>query len=732
MKQGGTSQAVQKAQALLGAGLRFHGAGQLAEAEKTYRAALAVVPDHPDVLHMLGVVKFQIGQFDESAELIKAAISLKQNYPQALYNLANTRRAQGRRGEAMEGYRKAVELKPDYVDAYNNLGLVLREQGLLEEAAGCFKSALSLSPDLLEARANLADCLLEMCRFEEAAEHFEKAVAASPENVDALIRLGKCLEGMTQNRQALACYDRALAIDPQTMFGRLAKVSLLNRLRRHDEAVELLEQAIEVEPDNALLHNLLGLSLMKGGDLEAARAAVERTLSLAPDNAEILANLGAIYRDLFRPLDSIKLCKKAVAADPSKSEVWAIFLSAMNYLPGYPREEMFESACAFGESMAKAATPYLTHGNDRSPDRTLRVGMVSGDFCMHPVGFYLLGSLMDIDPERVSLFAYNTNDKDDEVARRLKSKFTGWRDVRMVSDSRLAEMIVEDRIDILIDLAGHTDGNRLPVFAWKPAPVQAAWAGYVATTGVREIDYILCDEIVMPPEEERYFVEKPYRLADSYLCSSMPNLAIGVGPLPADRNGYITFGSFNNLVKASDDLIAYWADLLQAVPDSKLFLKNRILDASAVRDKVFERFLSHGIASDRLILEGASPRPDLIGSYNKVDIALDTFPYTGGVTSIEAMWMGVPVLTLGGNSFSERVGETIIANVGLADWVVHSPEQYVRCATRHASDLDSLRTLRQTLRNTLMTSPVADSQAFSRKLEKAFRGMWEDWCRSGR
>lgn len=718
-------------QAAFSAALRLHAAGRLAEAEDGYRRVLAAAPEHPDALHMLGVIAYQEKRMDSAVDLIEKALALKPDYPEALYNLGNALRESGRAEEAVARYLKAVALKPDYADAHNNLGISLRAVGRVEEAIASFRAAIAGAPQLMEAHLNLGEALLELNRFDEAMECFETVLAAWPGNVKALFDLGKCLDGVARTKEAIACFERALAIAPSDADGLCALGSILLRLKRNEEALGIYGRAVAAAPDSALARNGMACALKEVGRQDEALAAFETASALDPDNATIHCNMGIVYRDMHREEEALAAYKKALSIDPEYLEARTLLISATNYVADFSKDELFEISCRYGDSVARLAKPFKDHKNDKSPDRRLRAGFVSGDLCSHPVGFFLEGALAELNAETVELFAYSTTAKDDSVTQKLKTLMSVWRDVRLVSDARLADMIVGDGIDILIDLAGHTAGNRLPVFAWKPAPIQVAWIGYVATTGVREIDYILCDRWVMPPEEERYFVEKPFRLPNNYLCFSMPAFDIDVGPLPADRNGYITFGSFNNLTKINEPLIACWAKTLLAVPDSRLYLKTLLLGKDGVRGKICKSFANHGISPDRLILEGASPRRDLLESYNAVDIALDTFPYTGGVTSIEAMWMGAPVLTLSGNSYSSRIGESVVSNAGLPDWVAHSPDDYVAAALRHASDTDGLRALRASLRGKLLASSLGDSALFARGLEGAFREMWRAWCAGG-
>lgn len=353
--------------------------------------------------------------------------------------------------------------------------------------------------------------------------------------------------------------------------------------------------------------------------------------------------------------------------------------------------------------------------------------MVSGDLNNHPVGYFLENLLAHLDRSRVEIIAYPTSTEADELTARIKPFFSAWKPLFALNDSAAANLIHADGIHVLLDLSGHTGHNRLPVFAWKPAPVQASWLGYWASTGVAEMDYMLADPYVAPQGEENKFVESLWRLPENYLCFSEPAHNIAVAPLPALTSGCITFGCFNKVDKMNDAVVALWAQLIKAVPGSRLFLKTPQLNDSALCNTTRQRFYEHGIEPERLVLEGGSPRAKLLETYNRVDIALDPFPYTGGATSAESLWMGVPVITHKGEDFLSRIGESICSNAGLADWIAADDEDYVTKAVLHASDLRRLATLRAGLRQQVLASPLFDAPRFARNFEAALWGMWQTW-----
>ena len=354
----------------------------------------------------------------------------------------------------------------------------------------------------------------------------------------------------------------------------------------------------------------------------------------------------------------------------------------------------------------------------------LRVGFVSGDLCNHPVGFFLEAMLGEMDRDRVELIGYPTRAREDDLTARIKPYFSKWNSLVGLSDEEAARRIHEDGVHVLIDLAGHTAANRLPVFAYKPAPVQATWLGYFATTGVKEIDYIIGDPYVTPESEADHFVEKIWALPETYCCFSPPRGAPEVTELPALSNGFVTFGCFNNLAKVNERVIELWAQVLKSVPGSKLMLKTKALADETVRRRMTEQFQAQGVEPDRLILEGPAPRTELLGAYGRVDVALDPFPYPGGTTSAEALWMGVPVLTKRGDRFLSHVGETIAHNSGQSEWIAQDEAEYVQKAVQFTQDLPSLAARRAQMREKLLQSPLYDAKRFARHFEQALRGMW--------
>lgn len=497
---------------------------------------------------------------------------------------------------------------------------------------------------------------------------------------------------------------------------------------RMEAALPFLREAARLMPRNAEVFNSLGNALKNLGRLEESLEVLGRAALLNPRDPDLFNLLAGTHADVGQ-IDKALMCyRRALTIDPQHLCAYSNMLLVCQYHPKLDPQAAFEEACRFGDMARRMARPWHSWPNAPDVARRLRVGLVSADFGSHPVGRFLQGILKKTDPAVLEIFAYsNRNDAEDAVTRSIKRSVAIWRDIWGIADEKVAQLIHDDAIDILVDLGGHTGGGRPSLFAWKPAPVQVAWLGYFATTGVREIDYILADRWVLPPDEEAYFVERPWRLPDIYYCYTPPMVPMQVAPLPAQSTGNITFGCFNNLTKVSDQVIACWSRILDALPASRLFLKSKQLRDDGFREKLLQRFAIHGILAEKLILEPDSPRRAYLAAFGRVDIALDPFPFPGGATTVEGLWAGVPVVTLRGDRFIAHQGETILHAVGLDDWIAADTDDYVAKTLHFSADIRALATLRAGLRVQVLQSPLFDAKRFARNLEAALRDMWRTW-----
>ncbi|BCZ79375.1 hypothetical protein PTKU64_30500 [Paraburkholderia terrae] len=631
----------------------------------------------------------QAGRASEAAALYKQILQQDATHADALHFLGVLACDVGNLPAGIDLIEKSIQLHPNAI-YLNNLGNMRDRAQDRQGAIAAYRAALSLAPAYAEAHSNLGHVLREVGDTKAAVDCCAQAVRLKPELAQAWVNLGNAQADLGCDDEALDSYIKALALNP----------------------------------NDANAHNNVGNVLERYGRAASAEEAYRRAVVLEPARASLRNNLGNVLRDQGLLDQATECYRQAITLEPAFAQAHSNLLLLLNTRPDVSPREQFDEAHAFGERQSARAQRFVHKAHRGNPGQRLRVGFMSGDLSSHPVGFFLESVLGHLDRSRIELVAYATRTREDAVAHRLMPHFSAWRDVSRLDDEACAQRVHDDAIDILVDLSGHTNHNRLPVFAWKPAAVQATWLGYFATTGLASIDYVIADRHVLPLDESSQFVEAPWHLPDSYLCFTPPPFAIDVGPLPAREQGALTFGCFNHLVKLNDTVVALWSRVLDAVPGSRLLLKTRQLDDPAVRRATRERFAARGIDGARLMLEEQSPRAELLAAYRRVDIALDPFPYAGGTTSVEALWMGVPILTRRGDRFLSHVGESILNTIGLPEWIAADDDDYLAKALHFSAQRNELATLRSALRERLLASPLCDAPRFARHLEDAFHGMW--------
>ena len=642
------------------------------------------------------LVAFNQGRLADSERLARALI---QRYPASGFcwkALGEILCQQGRTGDALVPLEQAVLALPGDADAHCNLGVVLITQGRLGDAERHFRRALQIKPDFDLVLSNLAGILKDMGRLDDAEACCRKALGINIRNLQAHCNLGGVM------------VERGRWADAETCF----------------------RNALRINAGSALAHGNLGSVLRELGRLDEAERSCREALRIDPALAEAHANLGVTLEDLGRLAQARECLQRAIDLKPVFSGAHSNYLYCLNYSDIDVATRM-RAARRYGAAMTARAgqplcPPPASPRSGQAAPSPLRVGFVSGDVRNHPVGYFLESLLANLDRSQFTLFGYPTTPHEDALTARVRPHFAGWKPIFGMTDEAAARAIHADGVHVLFDLSGHTAQNRLPVFAWGPAPVQVSWLGYFATTGLEQMDYVLADPWCLPPEQEANFTERAWRLPRSRLCFTVPDITIPVAELPAAGQGYVTFACFNRLAKINDRVLAVWARVLQGVPHSRLFLKTRQLEDTAARRSVIEQFATHGIAADRLIIEGHAPRKDYLAAYNRADICLDPFPFSGATTSAESLWMGVPVLTLAGSSLVSRQGVSLLTNAGLEDWIAADEEDYVRLAIAKAGQPADLAFLRSSLRQRLVSSPLCDAGQFAADFADAVRGMWAD------
>ena len=639
------------------------------------------------------------------------------------HNIGNSFQTQGMLDAAVESYRKALSLKPDYAEVHNNLGIALRAQGKLDASIESYRKALSLKPGYAKAHNNLGNALQAQSRFDMAIEHYRQACLLKPDYADAYNNMGNALLTRNDPDAAVESYRKALSLKPdyaEALYNLGNAFQVQNKL---DEAVESYRKALKLQPYYVSAHNNMGTVLLKQGKLSAAVESYRNVLMLQPDFAEAYGNLGNALRDQGKLDEAIASYRKALLLKPDYIEAHSNLLLALSYqcLP----VQYLAEANSYGSKVLAQAKPY-THWTVHNDSLPLKIGFISGDLREHPVGFFLESILAHLNPARVELVAYSTVPQEDSLTARIKPHFVAWNIIADLDDAAAARKIYADGIHILIDLAGHTAHNRLPVFAWHPAPVQVSWLGYFASTGVPGMDYLLTDPVSTPEYQREHFIEKVWYLPDTRLCFTPPSASpkLSIRPLPALHNGYITFGCFQRLFKINDGVLALWGQILRALPQARLRLQNVQLSCSDTSEQLLLRLARIGIAPERVTLVGGLPREENLAAHADVDIILDTFPCPGGTTTCEDLWMGVPTLTLGGNTLLSRQGASLLACAGLEDWIACDEKDYVTRVLAHAANISHLAELRFNLRDKVFASPLCDAPRFALHLEDALYGMW--------
>jgi predicted O-linked N-acetylglucosamine transferase (SPINDLY family) len=652
-------------------------------------------PQHIHRAMQEAVGHHQAGRFADAEKIYRMVLQHDSRNAEAMQLLGLVEHQNGRHQAAVDLIRKAITIRPR-PEFFVNLAQAERALGHVNEALDACQRAVQMAPNIPEAWNNLGALLKDLNRPAEAVTALERAISLRPTYAAALSNLGNARAQLDQAQEAEAALRRAISIDPNYAEAYTNLAHLLTRIGRLDEAVQLCSRAIQLKPNLVAAYANLGTALQLQGRLEEGNEIYRRGAALDPSHALMQQNL----------------------------------LGGFNHSTRASPQQSLEAHRTWAKRFAAPKAPPAPFTNDRDPNRRLRIGYVSPDLKCHSVAYFLEPILEHHDRNAFEITAYSNTESADEVTQRLKSRCDRWRDILTVSDDAAAEMIRKDQIDILIDLAGHTTGNRLPLFGREPAPVQVTYLGYPNTTGVEQIDYRITDDLCDPIGlTDAHHSEKLLRVSAPFITYRPPENAPDLVDPPAMRTGFVTFGSFNKAAKAGVETIALWAKVLAAVPRSRLMLKSRGLGDRGSRQRLINGFASHGIAAERLeLVEANLSLREHLAAYGEVDIALDTFPYHGTTTTCEALWMGVPVISRIGQTHVSRVGLTLLAAVGLQALTASDDEGYVQAATRLAADVPRITELRRGLRARMETSPLLDSVRLTKSLEQTLWQAFASWC----
>lgn len=709
-------------------GIILKNLGRLTESEASYRRALRLNPGNAQAHGNLGATLQQLNRLDEAEASYRRALRIDPKYAKAHGNLGTVLYDLERLDEAEAACRRALSLKPDWAEAHGNLGLVLRALGRLDEAEASIRRALVIDPNYAEAHSNLGTVLKDLGRLDEAEASQRRALQIEPRLARAHCRLGAILYETGRTEESRASYLRAREGRPNDFETQCGLGIALRELELLDAAETSLRQAVAIRPNNAVALGNLGLVMMDLWRLDEAEALFRRTLQLQPDAARVHSNLGGVLSYKGR-LDEAAACfRRALEIEPGLAAVRSNLLYFLTQFSAVDPQALFAEHRRYGELLeTPLRDQWPRFEESRDPERVLRIGFVSADLCNHALASFIEPILVSLarSPQLV-LHAYSSYAIEDAVSGRLRQYFALWRSVAGLGDAALAKQVHDDRIDILIDLSGHTGKNRLLTFARKPAPVQASWMGYPGTTGLRAMDYYLADPLFLPPGKfDDQFTEKIVRLPAN--APFLPSAeAPPVNPLPALSKGYMTFGSFNRLSKLSSQVVALWSQPLRALPESRMLLGG--MHEGEGHDVLIDWFAREGVASSRLDFHPRSAVDRYLALHHHVDICLDTFPYNGATTTLHALWMGVPTLSLTGTTAAGRTGTAILGHVDMQDFIAHDAAEFVAKGLSWAGRLTELADIRAGLRGRMVRSAISRPALIAAGLERALRVMWRRWC----
>lgn len=646
--------------------------------------------------------------------------------------LAIARYAEGKLEEAVEVCRGLLERDGNHVDALNLLGVIQGQWRHSDAALRLLTKAATLRPRDPAIIGNLGNVLLDLQQLDKAEQCFRTVILLNPDSSDAHNSLGNALRAAGRLDEATKSFLRALELDPRSARALANFAHLLRDVGQIGAAELRYREALSIDPDFADAHCGLGVALLDGGAVEEATNHLRRALSLRPNYAEAFNNLGAVYLKASNFEAAIECYRKAMQSRPDFVEAHSNLIFALDFKEAATLvEQQDERRCWYALHGQRFSSEIAPHGNQRDPGKVLRVGYVSADFRRHSA-YYAFGPVIrGHDPRNVEVYCYSGVLQEDDATAALRKIAKAWRSTVGVPDAVMAQQIRDDGIDILVDLSGHSARNRLMVFARKPAPVQVTAWGHATGTGLETIDYLFSDPVAIPKAGRQLFAEEIVDLP-CFIPYDPPEYMLDVSPLPAETRGHLTLGYVNRLAKVSDPVIALWGRLVASAPKTRLLIKAQGLENRAFREQVLRRLREVGDIDARCVtLLGASSHADHLKVFHEIDVLLDPFPHGGGISSSEALWMGVPVVTIIGATPSSRSSAALVTAVGMEDWVAEGGDDYIGIVLAAQSDLRRLKTIRKELRNRVKRSSHGDLAAYTQAVEKAYRSMWRRWCKSG-
>lgn len=697
---------------------------EIESAEAQARRALELDPESVEGMVLLGRVLTEKGEQGNVLGIFEKALRLRRDNTEAITHYALALQKFGRGKDAISQIRKACALEPESVEHQTNFASLLEQNKRYVDALAAYGKAARMNPDVGYIWFRQGKLLNGLKRYVEAVPILQKAVALPGQLGEFYYELGLALHMTKHFHEALEQYEKALAAGFNSAALQCNRGVIFKEIRRGGDSIMAFHTAVKMDPSNVSYLNNLGAAALEIGLNTEALGCFEEAARQNPKLPTAQNNIGNLLKDRARGMDALPHYRKAMELDPENQDTQSNYLLCHMYLSELDPKEVFEEHRKWGLAMAKKKPPAFKF-KPRTPGAKLRVGFLSADLCHHPVAHFIEPLFREYDKERFEFIAYGDQRKSDDFSERFSKQVDLWSETCSLSDQALAKKIHEDRVDILFELSGHTAYNRLGVLALKPAPLQASYLGYPGTTGLLTIDFRITDSLVDPEgRTDKFHTERLIRLPRCAWCYEPDAVAPEVGPVPALKNGYVTFGCFNNMAKLNPDLFAVWADILLRVPGSHLRLKARTLTDAGVCDELKAYFTEKGIAAERLEFFGHTRKiHEHLNHYHEVDIALDSFPYHGTTTTCEAMWMGCPVVTRAGGAHVSRVGVSLLTTVGLEEFICESREAYIDKAVALAGDIGRLEALRAGMRKRLQASPLMDQAGFARAFEDGLHEM---------
>ncbi|KAK4766417.1 hypothetical protein SAY87_008059 [Trapa incisa] len=734
--------------ALTHTGMLYKDEGRLVEAADAYQKALKSDPSYKRAAECLAIVLTDIGtslklggSTQEGIQKYYEALKVDPHYAPAYYNLGVVYSEMMQYDTALQFYEKAALERPMYAEAYCNMGVIFKNRAELETAIVCYERCLAISPNFEIAKNNMAIALTDLGTkvklegdINQGIVYYKKALYYNWHYADAMYNLGVAYGEMLKFDMAIVFYELAIHFNPRCAEA-CNNLGVIYKDRDNlDKAVECYQLALSINPNFSQSLNNLGVVFTVQGKMDAAASMIQKAIAANPSYAEAYNNLGVLYRDAGNISMAIAEYEQCLKIDPDSRNAGQNRLLAMNYINEGHDDTLYEAHRDWGTQFLRLYPQYTWWENSKDPDRPLIIGYISPDYFTHSVSYFIEAPLTYHDFQNYKVMVYSAVVKADAKTIRFRENVLKngglWKEIYGIDEGKVASMIREDKVDILVELTGHTANNKLGTMAYRPAPIQVTWIGYPNTTGLPTIDYRITDSLADPPEKKQKHVEELVRLQNCFLCYTPSPEAGPVGPTPALSNGFVTFGSFNNLAKITPRVLQVWARILVAVPNSRLVVKCKPFCCENIKQSFLAMLEQLGLDSLRVdLLPLILHNHDHMQAYNVMDISLDTFPYAGTTTTCESLYMGVPCITMAGSVHAHNVGVSLLTTVGLGRLVAKDEDEYIDLAINLASDITALSNLRMDLRDLMLKSPLCDGLNFTAGLELTYRNMWRRYCK---